>query len=163
MFLQDKGEGRGPGTPKKTAPPGGVAAAAGGGLAGAGAHRAPELADPASVALSAASAAWQEEAGAGRGVAGDGAAPRGRSGGAGRALGRQEPLVTTLLDVLRSLAVPEPGVLPGLEAHLLGDPRIAMQVCYTKVWGVVGSTAFDCTSPIMPTVPCQQIRQIFLM
>ena len=34
-------------------------------------------------------------------------------------------MVSELLALLGPLAAPEPGVLPGLEAVLLGDPRIA--------------------------------------
>ena len=126
-----------------------------------GGDGAPEPYGP-SVALSAASTAWQEGAGAagaadlsaeGAGAVGGVGAlasrpasgtvrprsaastPKGgvRASSAssaapsGRASGRQEPLVATLLGALGTLAIPEQGVLPGLEAHLLSDPRIAVQ------------------------------------
>lgn len=35
-------------------------------------------------------------------------------------------MISELLDLLGPLAAPEPGVLPGLEALLLGDPRLAV-------------------------------------
>ena len=70
---------------------------------------------------------------------GGGGGSRSRSAGASSAIrqapspgltygaGGQQPqsMVSELLALLGPLAAPEPGVLPGLEAVLLGDPRIA--------------------------------------